>query len=185
MIYIVSGLPRSGTSLMMHMLKVGGIELFYSEERERRLVKAQRPTNPYFYEHNDTLMQGRIDEKPALLGKAVKIIHSGMQNIQPGFICKLIVMIRSAEARQQSARVMQAHQQTEVMAGGQYLNAMARMIATYNGHPVLYDDLIDYPAEAVDDLIKYLDRPMDRAAMIAAVDPTLRHWTGDDESNTS
>ena len=35
--YIVSGIPRSGTSMMMQMLQAGGIPLFYSEQREAML----------------------------------------------------------------------------------------------------------------------------------------------------
>lgn len=64
---IVSGLPRSGTSLLMRMLDVSGYNVIRDLEVERKLSKKR--SNPYFYEHDCTLT-GQIPDT----GNAVKIM---------------------------------------------------------------------------------------------------------------
>ena len=50
MIWIVTGFPRSGTSMMMRALEAGGMDIDYSEEQEAKLQKEHKGGNPVYYE---------------------------------------------------------------------------------------------------------------------------------------
>ncbi len=71
MITIVSGLPRSGTSLMMQMLGAGGMTLLTDFERK---ADEDNPRGYCEWEPAKLLPKqpGRIDEAE---GKAVKVIR--------------------------------------------------------------------------------------------------------------
>lgn len=49
MIYVVSGYPRSGTSMMMRILQEGGIPLHYHDKREQAIQKRYPEGNPDGY----------------------------------------------------------------------------------------------------------------------------------------
>ena len=89
-IVVVSGLPRSGTSLMMQMLEAGGVPLLTDG------LRVPDPDNPRGYFEfepvknlpNDTswLAQAR--------GRAVKIISQLLQNLPEGFDYRVVFMER-------------------------------------------------------------------------------------------
>jgi hypothetical protein len=92
-ITIVSGLPRSGTSLMMQMLAAGGMPLLTDLEREPDI------DNPRGYCEWEPVK--RLPKEPYLIdeaeGKAVKIITQLLLSIPKGRNYKLILMERLAE----------------------------------------------------------------------------------------
>ena len=69
---IVTGLPRSGTSLMMQMLEAGGLEAFTDRER------AADGDNPRGYYELEAVKQLRDDTSwlDEARGRAVKVIHA-------------------------------------------------------------------------------------------------------------
>ena len=90
---IVTGLPRSGTSLMMNILKAGGLEL--SEDKKR----GPDINNPkgYFEVEN---IGGKIKENPAYLeGKrgCIKILSPFLKNLKIGEKDIIIFMERDLE----------------------------------------------------------------------------------------
>jgi hypothetical protein len=89
-ITIVSGLPRSGTSLMMQMLAAGGLPLLTDQERKPDI------DNPRGYCEWEPIkllpkQPTRID---AAEGKAVKIISQLLLSLPEGRSYKLIFMER-------------------------------------------------------------------------------------------
>jgi hypothetical protein len=58
MLYVVTGFPRSGTSMMMRCLQFAGVQPVVSQEREARMAKrnaGEYAANPYgFYEVDDS-----------------------------------------------------------------------------------------------------------------------------------
>lgn len=87
MLYIVSGFMRSGTSMMMEALRVGGLEAVYSprrdEEMNARWGDADYLPNDSYYELDgeDYLrgdLAGRYD------GKLVKCLWGGALRLPPG-----------------------------------------------------------------------------------------------------
>ncbi len=90
MITIVSGLPRSGTSLMMQMLAAGSLPLLTDFERQPDL------DNPRGYCEWEPIK--RLPRQPDLIdqaeGKAVKIISQLLLSVPEGRAYKLIFMER-------------------------------------------------------------------------------------------
>jgi hypothetical protein len=89
-ITIVSGLPRSGTSLMMQMLAAGGMPLLTDMERKPDI---DNPRGYYEWEPIKLLPKepNRIDEAE---GKAVKVISQLLLSLPQGRNYKLIFMER-------------------------------------------------------------------------------------------
>lgn len=90
MITIVSGLPRSGTSLMMQMLSAGGLPLLTDHERQADI------DNPRGYCEWEPIKQ--LPKLPDLIdraeGKVVKVITQLLLSLPEGRDYKLIFMER-------------------------------------------------------------------------------------------
>src|SRR5262245_37818822 len=89
-ITIVSGLPRSGTSLMMQMLAAGGMTLLTDHERKADI------DNPRGYCEWEPIKQ--LPKDPNLIdqaeGKAVKVITQLLLSMPKGRNYKLVFMER-------------------------------------------------------------------------------------------
>ncbi|HCL28864.1 MAG TPA: sulfotransferase family protein, partial [Candidatus Latescibacteria bacterium] len=87
---LVSGLPRSGTSMIMQMLEAGGVEILCDGER------AADEDNPKGYYELEAV-KGTKDD-PSWLdgarGKAVKLISQLLYDLPEGTPCKVIFLRR-------------------------------------------------------------------------------------------
>jgi hypothetical protein len=93
LIYVVSGLPRSGTSLMMKMLDAAGLHIFSDNERPSDL---NNPTG--YYEHKAIMQLASNHE--FLIGaenKVVKIVAPLLQYLPMNFRYKIIFMTRNLD----------------------------------------------------------------------------------------
>lgn len=90
-IVIVSGLPRSGTSMMMKMLEAGGLELLTDG------IRAADEDNPQGYYEFEQVKQIERDKSwlPAARGKAVKMISALLRHLPEGYRYKVIFMQRA------------------------------------------------------------------------------------------
>ena len=87
---IVSGLPRSGTSMMMQMLAAGGLEIFTDNER-----KADENNKKGYYEHEAVKNLAKNKSwLPQADGKAVKIITQLISHLPLNYRYKIIFMER-------------------------------------------------------------------------------------------
>ena len=90
MITIVSGLPRSGTSLMMQMLRAGGLPVLSDGER-----KADSD-NPKGYLEWERIKQ--LPKEPSLIGEAenkvVKVISQLILALPEGHEYRIVFMQR-------------------------------------------------------------------------------------------
>jgi len=92
-IYIVSGLPRSGTSMMMQMLEKGGLEVFTDKIRE-----ADESNPKGYYEHE--MVKNLAKSNRFLIqakGKVVKVIAHLLKYLPDHFEYKIIFMERDLE----------------------------------------------------------------------------------------
>jgi hypothetical protein len=92
-VVVVSGLPRSGTSMMMRMLQAGGVP---------PLTDAQRGAdedNPLGYFELEAVKGTRRDASwlAAAGGKAVKLIHVLLQDLPAGPEYRVLVMRRDLD----------------------------------------------------------------------------------------
>jgi sulfotransferase family protein len=108
MITIVSGLPRSGTSLMMQMLAAGGMPILSDGEREADV------DNPRGYLEWERIKQ--LPKDPACIaeaeGKAVKVISLLLLSLPEGHEYRVIFMQRPLAEVLASQEVMLHHRGT-------------------------------------------------------------------------
>lgn len=90
-IVVVSGLPRSGTSLMMSMLEAGGLELLTDGVRR---ADPDNPTGYFEFERVKGLEYGDQAWLEDAEGKAVKVISALLEHLPPGREYKVIFMNR-------------------------------------------------------------------------------------------
>ena len=101
-IVIVSGLPRSGTSLMMQMLRAGGVEI---QADEARAADAHNPRG--FFEWEPVLrLEQNAHRLSEAAGKAVKVVSSQLRFLPRTYTYKVIWMHRPIEEVAASQRKM-------------------------------------------------------------------------------
>ena len=188
-ITVVSGLPRSGTSLMMQMLAAGGIPPLTDEQR------AADPSNPRGYLELEAVKRLKMDRSwlPRARGKAVKIIHLLLPELASAppdengspLSYRVILMRRPIAEIVRSQRAMLSRQgkasatvpdaQLEQLFTDQ-LARVERWLADrpeFQVFPVWYPELVAHPAETAARVNAFLGGGLDEAAMIRAVDPSL------------
>lgn len=179
---VVSGLPRSGTSMMMKMLEAGGIPPL---QDNIRTADEDNPKGYYEFERvkklpNDTAWM------PEAVGKAVKIIALLLTKLPlKGYRYKVLFMRRDIEEIMKSQKQM-------LIRRGESPDKISdeEMITTYNRHLsevlgfleanscfsvffVNYNDLMRDPEDWVPRIAAFLGKEMDLEAMRAVVDPNL------------
>ena len=103
-IVVVSGLPRSGTSMAMKMLEAGGMQIVTDGERE---ADADNPRG--YYEDERVKDLSRNDDKAwlrASRGRAVKVISFLLKDLPPNLNYKVILMRRDLSEVLASQRKM-------------------------------------------------------------------------------
>lgn len=90
-IIVVSGLPRSGTSMMMKMLESGGQKILTDNLRE---ADANNPNGYYEFERIKKLKEGDFAWIPGAKGKVVKIVTGLITFLPADFNYRVIFMQR-------------------------------------------------------------------------------------------
>ncbi len=93
-ITVVSGLPRSGTSMMMQMLEAGGMEVLVDHVRK---ADADNLKGYYEFERVKQLDKGDHAWLTDAVGKAVKIISALLVHLPPHYLFRIIFMRRKME----------------------------------------------------------------------------------------
>lgn len=180
-ITIVSGLPRSGTSLMMQMLAAGGVPVLTDREREAD------EDNPRGYYELESVKQTARD--PGWLdgakGKAVKLVHVLLRSLPEGHQYAVIFMRRDLDEMIASQRrMLDRHGRsggglTDDALREAYARDIARTL-TWLGRQrrfrfmqVSYNELMADPGPQVARIRAFLGRELDEAAMMACVDSAL------------
>lgn len=178
---IVSGLPRSGTSLMMQMLQAGGMELLTDGRR------ASDESNPRGYFEHEAVKHGRNDlswlEQAG--GKAVKVIHLLLLNLPGDRNYRVIFMLRNLEEVVASQRVMlnQQGRAPAALADKTLADIFEKQMATVRqwlaerpNFRVLYlnhHEVITNPSIASSQINEFLGGNLKIADMTIAVNPQL------------
>lgn len=178
---VVSGLPRSGTSLMMQMLHAGGLPALADQQR------VADESNPRGYFEYEPVKRLRSDRTwlPQARGHAVKIIHLLLRELLlDGSMRYRIVFMERPLGEVLASQ--QAMLQREGKAGADpavLQRAFESQLAQLHGWLALQPDVrvlrMDYhrvvqePMLTADALCSFLELELDRAAMAAAVDPAL------------
>lgn len=91
LIYVVSGLPRSGTSMMMKMLEVGGLNVVTDNIRTADDDNLQ---GYYEFERVKAMRDGDTAWVGEAQGKVVKVISALLEFLPPEYSYKVIFMER-------------------------------------------------------------------------------------------
>jgi len=180
---IVSGLPRSGTSLMMQMLAAGGLPPLTDN------LRAADASNPRGYFEFDPVKRLRTDRSwlDQARGKAVKIIHLLVPEIPVDgrFQYRVILMKRPMQEILASQRAM-LERQGKTSADSAtlakiYEAQLLQLEEWLRGKPAFSFLAVDYhralnePLEVAKEVNAFLQANLNLEAMAAAVDPALYH----------
>src|SRR5262245_21300644 len=99
---VVSGLPRSGTSMLMRMLDCGGIPALSDGER---VADEDNPRGYYELEQVKPLPDGAewLERAP---GRAVKVVSALLDKLPPGYQYRVLFLEREIEEVLASQRRM-------------------------------------------------------------------------------
>lgn len=179
-IIIVSGLPRSGTSLMMQMLQAGGVPVLVDQHRP---PDASNPKGYYEFEPVKRLAKESAWMKDAA-GHALKVVSPLLMHLPAGYNYRVIFMLRDLDEVLRSQRAMLQRQQA------QSTGDPAKIIADYESHLgavrvwlnrqpnikthfVEYADLIRDPASVASQINGFLGGTLHVDEMPQVVDPSL------------
>lgn len=188
---IVSGLPRSGTSMVMQMVAAGGLPVLTDG------LRAADDDNPRgYYEHESVKNLPQNNKWVAdTKGKAVKIVAPLLRHLPADVPYRVILMERNldevlASQSKMLSRRGEAVDETPARRNrlkDEYGRLMQRVKAQFGRHPTTHvlvlrhDDVLRDPQAAADSLNDFLGGGLSTAAMVAEVKPTLhRHRAGVD-----
>lgn len=186
-VVVVSGLPRSGTSMMMQMLSNGGVPAFSDGNRE---ADEDNPRG-YFEHEKSTRLGSDASWVPEARGQAVKIVAQLLPFLPRGERYRVIFMDRDLHEIVKSQRVMLDRMERK---GGRLTDA--RMMSTLDAQvaqverllarrPDIDSIFVDYasvladPAGETRRIADFLGGEFDVDAMVGGVDATLRNQGSD------
>jgi LPS sulfotransferase NodH len=179
-VIIVSGLPRSGTSLLMQMLAATGLTPMTDEQR------APDESNPKGYYEMEKVK--KLGEDASWLeqcrGRVVKIVSPLLKNVPAGLPGKVLFMRRRMEEILASQRAMMqrmgtSHQVNDAEMAAyftKHLQDMEQWLAENDHLDVRYltfHEVVADPAAAARRINEFLGGGLDEAAMAGAVDNKL------------
>jgi hypothetical protein len=180
-IVVVSGLPRSGTSMMMKMLEAGGLRIVSDGLRR---ADEDNPNGYYEVEAVKGLAQGGTDWLEGAAGGAVKVISALLEHLPGGYHYKVIFMERRLAEVLASQKKMLSNRQEEARLSDEemeaefsrHLAAVKYWLARQPNIEVLYVDhraLLEAPEEACRRVAAFLGLPLDVEKMAAVPDRSL------------
>jgi hypothetical protein len=181
-IVLVSGLPRSGTSMMMKMLQAGGISPLTDALRE---ADRDNPKGYFEFERVKQLDKGDTAWLPKAEGKAVKVISALLEHLPAEYDYKVIFMERHMPEVLASQRKMLVHRgedaegmDDERMAQlfGKHVAKIKSWLAQQPNFAVLYvhySDVLANPEAQALRVCNFLASNLNHEAMVEVVDPDL------------
>lgn len=181
-ITVVSGVPRSGTSLMMQMLEAGGLPILTDS---LRAANTDNPRGYYEYEPVKGLSKGQADWLPLAQGKVVKVISALLEYLPAGYSYRLIFMHRKIDEVVASQRRMLTHRgepqspASDDQLAGMLTRHVAKVESWLAGQPnftvaaIDYNQLVADPLPPILAINRLLGGHLDTERMAAVVQPAL------------
>ena len=186
-IVVVSGLPRSGTSLMMQMLDAGGLPPLTDHERS---ADEDNPKGYYEFEQVKALKDGNAKWVAQAQGNAVKIISALLEYLPANQRYKVIFMRREiSEILASQRKMLERRGESSTVDDEQmahmyrrHLSSVEAWLAAQEHIDTLYINyaqLLDDPTVQIQRLLTFLGLPLDAQAMQAVPDKRLYRNRGD------
>lgn len=186
-IVIVSGLPRSGTSLMMSMLDAAGIPPM---QDHIRTADDDNPKGYYEYERVKKMPEGDVSWVKDARGKAVKVIATLLEHLPKKYGYDVIVMRREMDeilASQKKMLVRRGEDPDKVSDTemAQYFQAhFTKVMDWLKGQKhmrfveVSYNEMLSSPEEEIEKINQFLGGELDTSAMLEKIDTSLYRQRG-------
>lgn len=182
-VIVVSGLPRSGTSMLMKMLEAGGIELFTDgirqadEDNPRGYFELEKVKNLQNQTDRGWLREAR--------GKAIKVISQLLPELPPENTYKVVFVNRNLHEVIASQNKMLLHRGERVDSASdermiglfeKHLEKTKSWLASSKHLEVLelqYSEVIENPVEQARRIREFLRDDLDIGKMAGAVEASL------------
>ena len=195
-VVVVSGLPRSGTSMLMGMLAAGGLEVLTDG------VRPPDDDNPRGYFELERVKQLQTGMDTAWLrdarGKCVKVISYFLKHLPIGeryrvvFVRRNLAEVLASQRRMLERRGESGGDATEEGrlegAFAAHLTNVERELTARADCAVLYVDhraAIEHPRAVAEEVNRFLDERLDVDRMVAAVDLRLYRQRAAEGSDTA
>ena len=181
-VVIVSGLPRSGTSMMMKMLEAGGQAILTDNLRE---ADANNPKGYYEFERVKNMKDGDLAWMSEAVGKVVKIVTGLIMFLPSGYNYKIIFMRRDLNEILSSQKKMLGRlgKEDDNIPDDKMAKVYEEHLKEVRGwlirQPnietlyVNYNSMVKDPKEALNKINDFLGGGMDVSVMSAVVDKEL------------
>jgi thioredoxin len=179
-ITVVSGLPRSGTSLMMRMLEAGGIPALTDAQR---VPDEDNPNGYYEFEDVKSLEQDAAWIERAD-GHSVKMVYSLLQHLPTDRDYRVIFMRRNTDEILRSQKAMLERKGITTDVSDSMMKALfeRELRKFYEWIPaqqhlqlmnVSYNELLSEPAMVIGRISRHLGGGLNVDAMLRMIDPAL------------
>lgn len=181
-VVVVSGLPRSGTSMAMKMLEAGGLPLITDRQREADI------DNPKGYFEDERVKDlGEMEDRSWIAdsrGKGIKVVSSLLQYLPRDLNYKILFMRRNlleviasqakmlerrGEASETEDQRMIEHYESHLRR----IKAMLRHGPHLDALDVHYTAVLESPRQEAERMVGFLGLDLDVAKMTAVVDERL------------
>jgi hypothetical protein len=181
-IVVVSGLPRSGTSLMMMMLDATGLPPMQDYIRE---ADEDNPKGYYEYERVKKLPEGDTAWLKDAKGKAVKVITFLLMHLPKKYKYDVIIMRREISeilASQRKMLIRRGEDPDKVNdqeMGDLFTRHFTEVMEWVEQQKnirfveISYNRLMEEPEGQIEKINQFLGGVLDTQAMIAKIDPKL------------
>ena len=179
---IVSGVPRSGTSLMMSMLVAGGLAPLKDD------LRAADEDNPKGYFELEAVKKLKQDASwvRGAVGQVVKVVHVHVKDLpRDGLRYRVVLMRRDlkevlrSQKKMLERRGMKGGNLSDERAAALYAKQMDDLVAYMKAETAFsfleanYNELVRAPAPVIAAVNAFLGGALDEAAMAAQVDRGL------------
>ena len=180
-IIVVSGLPRSGTSMMMKILAEGGLPIITDELRQ---ADTDNPNGYYETETVKQLSAGNVGWLSNAGGKVVKVISALLEHLPAQYQYKIIFMEREIQEILASQRKMlrrrneeskmddagmEAQFQKHIAAVKPWLARQPNMDVLY----ISYNALVSDPEPLCGRVVEFIRAPLNVSRMLAVPNAEL------------
>ena len=182
MITVVSGLPRSGTSMAMKMLDAGGLEPLTDN---LRTADNDNPKGYYEFERVKSLDKGDTAWVPEARGKVVKVISALLRYLPPDQHYKVIFMQRRLKENVASQKKMLVNrgEATDTVTDEELMVLLEKHLKTVyawlNSQPnvdvlyLKYHEVVENPREQARIINAFLGGILDEDKMAHVADEKL------------
>lgn len=178
---IVSGLPRSGTSMMMEMLEKGGFELLTDSVRE---ADKDNPKGYYEYERVKQLPEDTEWLQKAE-GKAVKVLGELIKHLPGDYEYNIVFMERNLEEiiESQTKMLKRKGEDPDDISKEElretfkdYRRILKQQISSSPNMEVIYvnyNDIMSHPEPVIESISAFFDGQLDTDSMLSVIDEEL------------